>query len=120
MGRRRTRKAERRQQRRSSWEEWGGEAARRERRAGDDDDLWPAALLELDGGDRGGLTSGLDTDGAPAAKTCGRCREFVEDGELGRGTCLHPGSGVLHPWTDTAACDFWAASGRAARRYDRG
>ncbi len=43
------------------------------------------------------------------AKSCGACREFVEDQEGGRGTCLHPGSGVLSPWTDTAACDFYAA-----------
>ncbi len=50
-------------------------------------------------------------DAAPA-RTCGGCREFVEDGELGRGTCLHPGSGVLHPWTDTAGCDFWSRGGR--------
>ncbi len=45
--------------------------------------------------------------GAPAlVKTCGNCREFVEDQEGGRGTCLHPGSGILAPWTDTEACQF--------------
>lgn len=52
----------------------------------------------------------------PAARTCGGCREFVEDHEGGRGTCLHPGSGILNPWNDTAACDFFAG-GRAMRRY---
>src|SRR6185312_7952558 len=41
---------------------------------------------------------------APPKKACGGCREFVEDAEGGRGTCLHPGSGVLSPWTDTEAC----------------
>jgi hypothetical protein len=41
-------------------------------------------------------------------KQCGNCREFIEDAEGGRGTCLHPGSGILAPWTDTAACDFHA------------
>jgi hypothetical protein len=39
-------------------------------------------------------------------KQCATCREFVEDQEGGRGTCLHPGSGVLCPWTDTVACEF--------------
>ncbi len=43
----------------------------------------------------------------PAPKTCAGCREFVEDQEGGRGTCLHPGSGVLSPWTDTDACAFY-------------
>jgi hypothetical protein len=50
----------------------------------------------------------LFTGRRPAtAKTCGSCREFVEDGEFGRGTCLHPGSGVFSPWDTTAACDFY-------------
>jgi hypothetical protein len=38
---------------------------------------------------------------------CGRCHEFVEDGEAGRGTCLHPASGVMFPWYDTGACPFF-------------
>ncbi len=41
------------------------------------------------------------------AKTCGSCREFLGDENGGRGECLHPGSGVLHPWTDTEGCPFW-------------
>ena len=45
----------------------------------------------------------------PPTKVCGGCREFVEDQEGGRGTCLHPGSGVLSPWTDTLACQFFIA-----------
>lgn len=52
---------------------------------------------------------------AEPPKMCGGCREFVEDQEGGRGTCLHPGSGILSPWTDTPACDFFAR-GRAMRR----
>ena len=40
------------------------------------------------------------------ARACGNCREFVEDKDGGRGTCLHPGSGILSPWTDTPGCDF--------------
>ena len=44
---------------------------------------------------------------ATAVKACGSCREFLEDQEGGRGTCLHPGSGVLSPWTDTPGCDFF-------------
>jgi len=45
-------------------------------------------------------------------KACGNCREFVEDGDAGRGTCLHPGSGILSPWTDTPGCDFFSARRR--------
>lgn len=55
----------------------------------------------------------------PSLKLCGGCREFVEDQEGGRGTCLHPGSGVLSPWTDTEACAFFdpiRASRMAQRR----
>jgi hypothetical protein len=116
MGRKRARKAERRQRRRegAGWWSPGRDAD------GDGLDFsWPAALIDL--ADR--RTPGAPEDdlslaiGAPlAGRTCGRCREFVEDGELGRGTCLHPGSGVLHPWTDTPGCDFWAGSGRVAER----
>lgn len=40
-------------------------------------------------------------------RTCGRCREFIEDGEFGRGSCLHPASGVFSPWNDTPACSFF-------------
>jgi hypothetical protein len=46
------------------------------------------------------------------AKVCGGCKEFIEDQEGGRGTCLHPGSGILGPWTDTKGCDFYAARRR--------
>ncbi|MGH2633663.1 MAG: hypothetical protein ACRDG3_09665 [Tepidiformaceae bacterium] len=57
----------------------------------------------------------------PPVKSCGGCREFVEDQEGGRGTCLHPGSGVLSPWTDTQACQFFAAqrSHSTGRGYAR-
>jgi len=50
------------------------------------------------------------------AKQCGGCREFVEDQEGGRGTCLHPGSGILSPWTDTEACPFYTAQRLARQR----
>ena len=54
------------------------------------------------------LAAGLTGRGRETAvKHCGACREFVEDQEGGRGTCLHPGSGVLCPWTDTVACEFY-------------
>ena len=45
-------------------------------------------------------------------KLCGSCKEFIEDQEGGRGTCLHPGSGILSPWTDTPGCQFYARHGR--------
>ncbi|MCX7616409.1 hypothetical protein [Tepidiforma sp.] len=115
MGRRRTRKAERRLQQRGRawWEDTGpGRGA----------DFPPAAPLPAfdpgdawadDPWDDGDLLAAFSGGrGTAATRTCGDCREFVEDGELGRGTCLHPGSGVLHPWTDTAGCDFWSRGGR--------
>jgi hypothetical protein len=49
---------------------------------------------------------------ATAVKSCGTCREFIEDGEFGRGTCLHPGSGVFSPWDNTPACDFYSGRRR--------
>ena len=55
-------------------------------------------------------------EGTPVASPCGGCREFVEDQEGGRGTCLHPGSGVLSPWTDTPACQFFLSQRNANPR----
>jgi hypothetical protein len=49
---------------------------------------------------------------ATAVKSCGTCKEFIEDGEFGRGTCLHPGSGVFAPWDNTPACEFYSARRR--------
>jgi hypothetical protein len=49
---------------------------------------------------------------ATGTKSCGGCREFIEDGEFGRGTCLHPGSGMFAPWDNTPACEFYAARRR--------
>jgi len=40
------------------------------------------------------------------AKTCNSCADFIEDENAGRGECLHPGSGILSPWSDTPACGF--------------
>jgi len=45
---------------------------------------------------------------AVVAKACGGCKEFIEDGQGGRGTCLHPASGILSPWTDTPGCAYHA------------
>ncbi|MEP7214739.1 MAG: hypothetical protein ABI782_00715 [Anaerolineaceae bacterium] len=52
----------------------------------------------------------------PATSLCGGCREFIEDQEGGRGTCLHPGSGILSPWTDTLACEFFLGQRNAVAR----
>jgi hypothetical protein len=46
----------------------------------------------------------------PVAKACGSCHEFIEDQEVGRGTCLHPASGVFAPWYDTPACPYYRRS----------
>ncbi len=46
----------------------------------------------------------------PLTKACGSCHEFIEDQDLGRGTCLHPASGVFAPWYDTPACPYYRRS----------
>lgn len=46
-----------------------------------------------------------------APRTCGRCREWFADEAGPRGTCDHPGSGFLKPWSDTPACPFFRAMG---------
>jgi hypothetical protein len=51
-----------------------------------------------------------------APKTCGGCRQFIEDHDFGRGTCLHIASGILNPYTDTPACDYFERSKSSARR----
>lgn len=45
----------------------------------------------------------------PLVTACGKCREFVEGTDWGRGTCIHPASGVLSPWPDTPGCDYYRA-----------
>jgi len=47
-----------------------------------------------------------DENGALLA-ACGSCHEYIEKDDSGRGECLHPGSGILSPWRDTASCDFY-------------
>jgi hypothetical protein len=49
---------------------------------------------------------GLGRVDKATAKSCGSCHEFIEDQEVGRGTCLHPASGIFAPWYDTPACPF--------------
>lgn len=59
-------------------------------------------------------------DQSAGDRHCGGCREFIEDQEGGRGTCLHPGSGVLSPWTDTGSCAFFQARHGARAGLRRG
>ena len=51
-----------------------------------------------------------------APRTCGGCRQFIEDHDFGRGTCLHIASGIHNPYTDTPACDYFERSKSTARR----
>lgn len=51
----------------------------------------------------------LETPTAPVAPVCGYCREWLEREPGLRGTCLHPGSGIMHPWPDTPGCPFFRA-----------
>jgi len=52
------------------------------------------------------MRDGDDTPATKAKLTCEGCHEFVPNEDFGRGTCLHPGSGIVAPWTDTEACQF--------------
>ncbi|MGK2966301.1 MAG: hypothetical protein ACSLFM_11965 [Tepidiformaceae bacterium] len=104
MGRRRKRKQERqREQRSSSWES--------------ERDAYPVAPPMVVSRQTApgasdyflGVNLAID-DFAPRVEVnaCGSCREFIEDQHGGRGECLHPGSGILSPWTDTPGCPFFA------------
>lgn len=108
MGRRKNRKVERRRQQVAGV--FGDAGQARARRGG----ITYEPLLLPDAEDDYGFLSafGQRSMSQAPAKSCGNCREFVEDQEGGRGTCMHPGSGILSPWTDTAACDFFAARRR--------
>lgn len=97
MGRRRSRKAERRSHARQSR---GGDFA-------SEPTLEELLAIEQEQRDDMELPLAHPFRTLTPAKACGRCREFVEDGDAGRGTCLHPGSGILSPWTDTPGCDFF-------------
>ncbi|MFN0145239.1 MAG: hypothetical protein ACKVT1_01905 [Dehalococcoidia bacterium] len=105
MGRRRNRKLERRKH------QSAGDWANHEIRPIDPEIVAFGRPREYDYGDVFGL-SDHSLRAVVTQKTCGGCREFVEDSEGGRGNCLHPGSGIVSPWTDTKACDFYAARRR--------
>lgn len=118
MGHRKGRKRDRRAQQRGEQFESGNPGLIE---PGSEDDLFARVLMlagdDISDANRGyadyGRSGGLPGIGrAPAITACGHCREFVEDQEGGRGTCLHPGSGIAFPWTDTPGCAFFAARGR--------
>ena len=102
MGRRKNRKQERRQRQGP-----GGE--RRYDAVDAAVSYEPPAALRSDAGYGDDWGIGAYARGLAPKKACGGCHEFVEDQEGGRGTCLHPGSGILSPWTDTPACPFYRA-----------
>lgn len=106
MGHRKNRKRERRR------EQLGEQRWRRQPPVSEDEFLKPDPFLLLE---MSQLREPFGSRAEPA-RTCGGCREFVEDHEGGRGTCLHPGSGILNPWTDTEACDFFARGRGMGRR----
>ncbi len=112
MGRRKNRKLERRQKQ-------GGGYGQRDfvpRQVQPEDFIVSVETLDNPifraGRDEYDLLSAFGRGTTVKLKTCGGCKEFIEDGEGGRGTCLHPGSGILSPWTDTPGCPFHAASRR--------
>lgn len=106
MGRRKNRKKERRQEQ-NTRERWRHQPA-----VSEDEFLTsePSALLEL-------TRRAFGVEAAAAPRTCGACRQFVEDHDFGRGTCLHIASGILNPYTDTPACDYFERSKSTSRRY---
>ena len=69
---------------------------------------WPLPVDKPAIGDTGDRLHLLESEAAPRpAPMCGNCLEWFADEEGGRGTCDHPGSGFLKPWSDTPACPFF-------------
>jgi hypothetical protein len=97
MGRKQARKRERRAAQRSGHGGWDAAATldQRDLELLDDDELLAMPPMFA------------REEPVAAGRACGGCREFLEDREGGRGTCLHPASGVLSPWTDTRSCAYW-------------
>jgi hypothetical protein len=109
VGHRKNRKKERR------LETQGRERWRRQPQVTEDEFIAPEpmSLLEIAGLRGGGGTFGIRTE---APKACGSCRQFVEDHDFGRGTCLHIASGILNPYSDTPACEYFERTKSASRR----
>ena len=107
MGRRKNRKRER-QQEHHARRQWDSAP-----RVTEEDFLAPEplSLLEIAARGFGGSDRALP-------KTCGACRQFIEDHDFGRGTCLHIASGILNPYGDTPACEYFERTKAAARRMD--
>lgn len=105
MGRRRNRKQRRKDERRMSSVE-----RRRSRLPGWDLPAYAEpdfpATQDIDPWARAIAFGEPRQDAARHAPTCSTCFEFIPS-EGGRGTCLHPASGIHAPWTDTPACPFF-------------
>lgn len=110
MGHRKNRKRERRQEqeRRDGW--------RHQPQVTEEDFLAPEpfSLLEFT------RYQGFGALRTEPPKTCGTCRQFVEDHDFGRGTCLHIASGILSPYTDTPACEYFERTRSSARSDGNG
>jgi hypothetical protein len=106
VGRRKNRKRERRQEQQSR-DRW-----RREPQVSEEAFLAPEPLSFLEMASLRGYP-GIQP---PTPRTCGACRQFVEDHDFGRGTCLHIASGILNPYTDTPACEYFERTKSSIRR----
>lgn len=106
MGHRKNRKRERRQ------EQLGQERWKRQPQVTEDDFIKPEPMSFM------GIMQHQDfgPSRVEAPKSCGGCRQFIEDHDFGRGTCLHIASGILNPYTDTPACEYFERTRSAARR----
>lgn len=105
MGHRRKRKQERRD---SQVRSGSAPSARRP-------DAWTTGFYGISEDELGTMLDSEQRRSAPPAPACGNCREFVPNEDAGRGECLHPGSGILMPWSDTPPCPFHHPRGRLGR-----
>lgn len=100
-----------RQGRRGEEHRWGSPRKHAREREHERDSRFSRVVWPLEAGGRAEPV--IDDAALPApvqiAAVCGRCREWFADEEGGRGTCDHPGSGFLKPWSDTPACPFFHA-----------
>jgi hypothetical protein len=108
MGHRKNRKRERKQ------DQTGRERWRREPPVREEDFLTPEPISLM-----GIMQRHEFGPRSEPPKTCGGCRQFVEDHDFGRGTCLHIASGILNPYSDTPGCDFFERTKSSARAYGR-
>lgn len=86
-----------------------GDRPSRERRKPAQDRTPAQAVVVMPVDEIGVVTILMDEPrGLSAPKSCGLCRNWSDRGVIGgRGECEHPGSGMMYPYDDTPACNFF-------------